>query len=148
MTEKWASVKEVFKVFPNPHNTSGQRNAVILTESLHVIVVSSLLLWIKCTCRPYSSYSSLSLSVIFHLQYSELWPGNTGLKLQHKNNVSCLLTCMPCHASRQGQYFNVDLWWVWCLFCYLVYFICTYSPSYKVFYFYEWYVSRSSMEAS
>jgi len=69
------------------------------------------------------------------LQYSELLPGNTGLKLQHKNNVSCLFTCMPCHASRQRQYFNVDLWWIWCLFCYLVYFICIYYPSYKDFLF-------------
>lgn len=34
--------KEVFKFFPNPQTTSGQRNAIILTESLHVIVVSSL----------------------------------------------------------------------------------------------------------
>lgn len=148
MTEKWAFVKEVHKVFANPHNISGQRNALILTESLHVIVVSSLLLWIKCTCRHYSCYSSLSLSAIFHLQYSELLPGNTGLKLQHKNNVSCLLTCMPCHASRQGQYFNVDLWWILVpLLLFGLLYLYLFSLL-QGLYFYEWYVSRSSVEAS
>jgi hypothetical protein len=94
----------------------------------------------------------LSFSVCyFDLRYSELLAGNTGLKLQYKNNVSCLLTCIPLHASSWGQYFNVDLWWIWCLFCNLVclFHILFILPLTNFFFiFYECYVLTSSTEAS